>query len=95
MLERFTKRETKGLNEVIDRTLNEMAVYGPEAPEYPTLLNNLSTLIELKTKQSPQSISPDTVLIVGGNLLVVLIIVAYEQKHVVVSKALSFMMKTR
>jgi hypothetical protein len=66
-----------------------------DSEDYATMLNRLERLYKLKEKNAPRQISPDTLLIVAGNILGILVIVAYEHSHVVTSKALSFAGKLR
>jgi hypothetical protein len=43
----------------------------------------------------PKRVSPDTLAAVAGNLLGIIVIVGYENKHVITSKALSFLKALR
>lgn len=98
MFERFFKRkdEESDLNKVTFAVLNKMEDYGPDNDEFPRLLDYLERLHRMKEYESARfRVTPDTMAIVAGNLLGILIIVAYEQKHVVVSKGLGFILKTR
>jgi hypothetical protein len=63
--------------------------------EYPTLLSHLERLEKLKNEERSKQISRDTMVIVGGQLLGILVIVAYESRHVMTSKALDFVQKTK
>lgn len=87
-----------GLNPDLDvpimRILDEMQEFGPQSPEYPILLGHLERLVELK-KTKKQPINLDNALVVAGNLLGILVIVAYEQKHVFASKAQGFILKPK
>lgn len=75
----------------IERVLSDMEMFGPESEEYPKLLAHLKALHAMKAEEKPKfRISPDTLAIVGGNLLGILIIVAYEQTHPMVSKGLNY-----
>ena len=87
------KVEDPKLDIVIDRVLSEMVTYGPDSEDYATNLSYLERLNEMKPKPLPTRVSPDQMALVAGNLLCVLIIVAYEQKHVMVSKARDFIIK--
>jgi hypothetical protein len=51
-------------------------------------------LCELQEK-SKTRVSPDTLLIVGGNLIGIVLILGYEHLHVVTSKALGFVLRGR
>lgn len=95
MFNRQQSAEDKKLADLIDSVMNDMASYGPDSPEYPALVEHLQRLNELKTKDRPKRISPDTMALVAGNLIGILIIVAYEQKHVMTSKSLNFIMKPK
>ncbi|MET0786521.1 MAG: hypothetical protein ABWY25_07445 [Paenisporosarcina sp.] len=71
-----------------------MNTYGPDSPEYSALIDHLDRLNRMK-EQSGRRPSPDAMAVVAGNLLGILIIVAYEQKHVMVSKGLGFVLKPK
>lgn len=86
----FARTKKSKLDGQIDSVLIKMYELGPDDEDYPTMMTNLERLIELEAKQAKSGVSPDTIVIVAGNLLGILIIVVYEQKHVMVSKALNF-----
>jgi hypothetical protein len=80
----------------IDVNLKKMQEVGVTAPEYKSLMDNLERLNDMKTKsQSHSRISLDTLVIVGGNLLGIILIIAYEQKHVITSKSLNQLIRPR
>lgn len=84
-------RQNEKLDESIDMVLLNMNQFGPDSPEYPELLKSLERLYKLRFREETQKrVSPDVIFTVGGNLLCVLIIVAYEQKNVISSKAMTF-----
>lgn len=92
----FRKSNKKdGLIDMENRILADMETYGPEAPEFPTLLDQLERIRALRSVQKPKRISADTVVMVVGNVVVALIVVAFEQKHVITSKVQSFMQKPK
>lgn len=70
----------------IDAVLLEMKKLGVSHEKYPALIQHLKQLQEMKTKNLRPRVSLDTVLVVAGNLLGILIIVAYEEKHTLTSK---------
>lgn len=88
-------KEPTGIDAIIARVLLEMEMYGPESEDYDKLLTYLERLEKVRRESARPMVSADTAAIVGGNLLGILIIVMYEQKHVMVSKAVSFVMKAR
>lgn len=91
----FVREKTSVLDEPISKVLTGMNTYGPEDPEYKTMMEHLERLMKLKADEQKSGVSPDTLAIVLGNLLGILIIVAYEQKHVMVSRGLGFVIKAR
>lgn len=96
MFNRPESEEAQKLNAQIDRVLESMNTYGPGTPEYPDLLALLERLNEQKTKMKrPPLFSPDAILGTVSTLGSVLIIVAYEQRHVWLSKATGFIPKSQ
>jgi hypothetical protein len=93
MFNPFKREEDRQLDVLINRVIDDMELYGPDSEEYPRLVETLKKLYKLKAQQKPRRVSPDTVLIVLGNILGILVIVAYEEKHVITSKAYSTFVK--
>lgn len=83
------------VDEPIAEVLTSMNTFGPDSEEYPALIEHLDRLTKMKAEERRNRVSPDTMAIVAGNLLGILIIVAYEQKHVMVSKGLGFVINTK
>lgn len=83
------------IDEVLERILLEMAKHDPSSREYSAMLGHFERVITLRRKDERKRIDYNTVLLVAGNLLGILVIVAYEQKHVFTSKGLGFIPKFR
>lgn len=94
-MRRFVREKPSVLDEPIAKVLSSMNTYGTEDPEYKIAMDHLERLMKLKAEERKSKVSPDTWAIVSGNLLGILIIVAYEQKHVMVSKGLGFVIKSK
>jgi len=92
----FTKppQRTK-IDDIIDELLDAMAHETPSSKEYASMMGHLTTLYKLKENHSRKPVSPDTVLIVAGNLLGIVLILGYERVNVISSKALGFVMRLR
>jgi hypothetical protein len=71
-----------------------LASIEPGTEEYSNTLSYLERLVKLKAEDKPERISRNTVAVVLGNLAGILLIVAYEQKHVMTSKAFGTILKT-
>jgi hypothetical protein len=87
--------EKSGLDHAIDEVLSEMAGVSSDSDEYAQMVDQLSKLYSMKESSTPPRISPDTLAIVAGNLLGIVLIVGYERANVVTSKALSLILKLR
>lgn len=83
------------LDRTIDEAHAEIAGLSVETDDYEKAVSNLARLYTLREEITSRRVSPDTIAIVLGNLIGILVIVGYEQKHVVTSKALSFILKPR
>lgn len=87
--------QNAGLDKAIDSALNELASLEITNEDYSTAVDQLTKLYAIKDAQSSNRLSKDTLAIVVGNLVGILVIVGHEQAHVVTSKALGFVMKAR
>ena len=90
----FQKSPSK-LDDTIDEVLQHMAGFDVDSEEHDNLMSKLERLIKLQSEERSGGISPDTLAVVAGNLLGILTIVAYEQKHVMVSKALGLILRSK
>jgi hypothetical protein len=95
MITLFAKPDNELLNEQIERLLKRMSNTPVDDEAYPRMLTTLERLHALKTEHKPKRVSPDTVLIVVGNMLVTLVIIVYEQKHVFSNKAFNNQLKPK
>lgn len=87
MLRYFFTNETSTLvDEQLDAVLTEMQTVGVNSEDYPTMLGYLERLNKIKNEERQKPVSRDTIALVAGNLMGILLIVAYEQKHLVTSK---------
>lgn len=89
----FEKKETT-LDEAIERLDVEIGNTEPDADIYDKLIVRRERLTKIRDNENRRRVSPDTVAIVAGNLLGILIIVGYERAHVLTSKGLNFIKTT-
>ncbi len=87
---RFFKREKDAaLDAQIDSVLYEMNTMNPDDEKYENLLGMYERLHALKAKKNQRSVSNDTIAIVLGNIVITIIVVAYERTHVMTSKGMN------
>lgn len=91
----LTNETETPIDKQITFVLNEMSMAGVTAEEYPTLLTYLERLHALRQKERREPISRDTIALIAGNLMGILLIVAYEQKHVITSKGFGQVIRPR
>jgi hypothetical protein len=84
-------RKKNKLDVITESVYDEMIIATPDSDEFRAQLENLERLTTLKSKKV--KVSHDTLAIVIGNVMCVLVVVMYEQKHVFTSKALGNMLK--
>jgi len=95
MFKSKTPKPKTGLEEAIDRLHDDLKTVDPDTKQYAKMTKNLTALYKLRAddKSDAWPVSPDTVAIIAANLLGIAIIVGYEQKHVITSKAMTFVQK--
>lgn len=87
--------EESGLKKAIDTVFSEMASVSCDSDDYAKMVKQLSKLYSLKEIDKPARVSPDTIALVIGNIIGILLIVGHERTHVVTSKAMQFVLKLR
>lgn len=92
----FSKHESRdALEKEIHSALNKMSKMDVSSKEYSDSVDNLNKLLEAKEKGKSKSLSPDTLAVIAGNLLGIILILNFEKLDVVTSKALGFVLKGR
>ncbi len=86
-------RHRKPLDELINNVEADMLTHDPESLEYMTLLHHLERLRKLKADNKPKRFDRNTVLLVAGNLLGIVVIVVCEQTQVLSQKGLREVLK--
>ena len=79
----------------IEKLLFELDRNNPGTEDYNDLLENVDKLTELQQRERSRKVSPDTIWLVAGNIIGILVIVAYEQKHVMASRGMNFILKPK
>jgi hypothetical protein len=92
---KFTKKEKTNLEKEIDNLLYDLASTQPYSKEYTAMAANLEMLYKAKSLEKKNILSMDTLAIVAGNLLGILLILKFEKVDIITSKALSLLLKGR
>jgi hypothetical protein len=92
----FTRQPDKNdqlLTETIDRVLQQLNGEEPQTDQYARMNDQLVKLYAIKNENRSRRVSPDTLAGIVANLFGIGILVGYEQKHIITSKALGFIRK--
>lgn len=89
------KQDPSRLTQAIDAIFDDMAGFTSDADEYEAMTDQLKKLYKLKAIDKPEHVCPDTLAIIAGNLIGIILILGYEQKNVITTKALMFVQKLR
>lgn len=91
----FLNGKDSVLSDSIDRILSEMNQVDTDSNKYQESLTRLERLMSLQKEEKSNGVSPDTMALVLGNLAGILIIVGYERLHVITSRGLQFILRSR
>ncbi len=92
----FAKSDEKEkLEKEIKAILSILEEYDPGTEEYAIILDKLERLYELKKEESKIPINLDSLIVVCGNLLGIVLILNYERLNVITSKAVSLLIRKR
>lgn len=83
------------LQELIDLVQTQMLMEGADSEKFTEMADELERLYAMKKSNNTSRVSPDALVAVAGNILGIGLILQHERLHVVTSKALSFVMKTK
>lgn len=97
----FTKQRTNeeipGLEDAIKAALTRLADHEPYSPEYVKTVEQIEKLYKMRAPQPElrKPVSYDALIAAGANLAGIVAVLGYERAHVITSKALGFIIKTR
>ena len=95
MLNRNKIVKNRKLEEEIEVVLDHIKDLTPGTEDYAAALNNLEALYKIRNVKMEIRVKPETVLMVAGNLLGIVLILNHEKANVISTKALGFIMKGR
>lgn len=91
----FAAGAISDFDEAINRVLAELKETDLDTEKYEARLAYLERLNKMRAEESSKRVSPDTKAVIVTNLLGILIIVGYERGHVLISKGLGFVLRTK
>ena len=85
----------RNIEDEVQHVLTKLSTLDPDSEEYGKAARNLQALYEARSKRPSKIIEADTIVLALTNILGIVLILNYEQIHVVSSKAISFIAKGR
>lgn len=82
------------LEKIIDTLLSKLEETDPGTQEFSAIVDQLDKLYKMSPKKDTW-VKPELLIPVAGNLAGILAILNFERVHVVASKAVGFVIKTR
>lgn len=90
-----TSQPPSALDKAIASIHDQLDSYDADSREYAAMVDQLEKLYKMKASNKANTISADTLAIIGGNLAGILLILNFERMGVVASKALGLVIKTK
>ena len=87
----FSSKAHTPLELAVNRAIRSLSMYETGSEEYREALNALVLLHKMKEDERPKSVSRDTLITVGANLLGILMIIRHEHVNVVTSRAIGML----
>lgn len=85
-------RKPSRLGMAIDRLYSELEQLDSTSEEYRIVAGELMRLEDMRARNK-RGVDPNVLLTIAANVLTVLVIVSYEQKNVIATRALGFLTK--
>jgi hypothetical protein len=93
---RQTEEKPSALDTAIDNLISEMQGYDAHSEEYQKMASNLRTLMEAKAMEpKPDKVSANTMAVIAGNLIGIVLILGFEKSNVLTSKSLNFVIRPK
>ncbi len=89
-----SKTKTPVEKEIVD-LFAKLSQHKADSKEYAIVLDQITKLHKLKADEKPPRVSPDTLVLVGANLLGIVMILSHERLNIITTKATSLVQKLR
>lgn len=92
-----TKKSESEFDKEVDAILRRLSDVDPATDEYQKLCESLNRIADIRDRMNrkKKSVSPDTMALIVANLAGIIIVLGYEQGHIIASKAFSMISKLR
>ena len=77
------------------RILSVLPIHQADSQQYSDLMKSAERIHEMMDITKPPSVSRETLVTIGANLLGILLIIKHEDVNVITSKALGFVIRVR
>lgn len=91
----FKSGEMSSLEIVTERAIRELNNHPVGSEEYVRTLDQVVKLHKMREEEKSASVSKDTLIVAGTNLLGIIMIIKHEFLNVITSRALSLILKPR
>jgi len=95
MFEKETPKYQRMLEDELERSIRRLPSSTFDSEEYAKALTVVERLHDMMDKKIPSSVSKETWVAAGTNLLGILLILKHENVNVITSKALGFVSRLR
>ena len=92
---RVRKVKKRTINDEIDRLCELLSKTKPGTQAYLKISENLQSLCDSRSFKAHSTVTMDTVILAVTNIVGLLLVLNYEQLHVVSGRALEFVLKRR
>jgi hypothetical protein len=89
------RRELTSLEIALDRAIRELGHYPIGSANYLETMEIVLKLHRMKEEEKSESVSKNTLLVVAGNLLGIVLIINHEYFHPVMSRAMGLLLKPK
>lgn len=79
----------------LSRLFKLLRTHEPDSDEYTATVDKIAKLHKLEIDEKSKRVSPDTLALIGANLLGIVMILKHEELNVITTKALSLVSRAR
>ena len=88
-------KEPSLLEQEVDRAVRELKNQSIGSEDYMKMLDVISKLHKMKEDEKPSSVSKDTLVLAGANLLGIILVIRHEHLNVITSRAMNMVIRAK